>query len=224
MKNNLVDQIKNMVINISEMNFNISNYDYYQELRDLTWLAWDEFHAEILCALNLIYPEFNIDYQLLWYDSLAFPPEIPKKYYKSGKPQHVFYGFIPSKIYECVENIGGFHDLNVNFATFENNNLSLYLDSRQWRVVSSDSYEVKISFNECTRIFCYDTRGNIDTVKFDVDIIKGKHIHCFDELPMIQYIFDNIELNNEYLSINDRLFHMYIEDYELFVICKGWSS
>lgn len=224
MANQLVDQIKNMVIDISEMNFDISNYDYYQELRDLTYLAWEEFHTELLEELNTIYPEFNIDYQLLWYDSLGFPPEIPKTYYKSGKPQYVFYGSIPSKIHSCVEDIGGFHDLNINFVTFKDGDLSLYLDSRYWGVISSENYQVKISFEECTKIFCYNSAGKPETTEFDICSIMGNHILSLHELPMIKYVFDNTLLDSSYLSTCNRLFLVNIEKYEVFIICKKWSN
>lgn len=207
MSNKAVKEVVEMVSNIYSLDFDISNYDYYDELKELMYSIWETNHAELLQELEELDIESNIDFQLFWYDCLGFPKETPKSYYKNGLPAYVLYGYLPSKIDDVVNELGGFHDLNINYVTYENDILSLFLDSRCWKTISNENYEIKLTFTGVSKII-FDKAHEDKQEEFKIENIMEGHILSAEELPMIQYIFNNLGLDKAYLLPNKRLFRI----------------
>ncbi|WP_459476903.1 hypothetical protein [Clostridium saccharoperbutylacetonicum] len=204
MSNKTVKEIVKMVYDIYSLDFNISNYDFYDKLRKLTYSIWEINHEELLQELGELDLESNIDFQLFWYDCLGFPKEVPKSYYKNGLPAYVFYGSIPSKIYDVVSELGGFHDLNINYVTYETDLLSLFLDSRCWKTISNEKYEVKLTFAGVSKIM-FDKTYEDKQEEFKIENLMGSHILSAEEIPMIEYIFNSLNLDKAYLLPKKRL-------------------
>ena len=223
MSNKTVKKIVEIVYDIYSLDFDISNFDYYDKLRKLTCSIWELNHTELLKELEELDIESNIDFQLFWYDCLGFPKEIPKSYYKNGLPAYDLDGSIPSKIYDVVSDFGGFHDLNINYVTYENEILSLFLDSRCWKTISNTEYEIKLTFIGVSKII-FDRTDEDKQEEFKIENLMGGHILSADEIPMIEYIFNSLNLDKAYLLPNKRLFWITSEVcYDFYFIFDKWT-
>lgn len=223
MSDEIVKEIVEMVYDIYSLDFDMSNYDYYDELRDLTYSIWETNHTELLQELKELDIESNIDFQLFWYDCLGFPKETPRSFYKNGLPVYVFYGSIPSKIHDAVSDIGGFHDLNINYLTYENGELSLFLDSRCWKTISNTDYEIILTFSGISKVFFDKTDGDKQE-EFKIEDLMGGHILSAAEIPMIEYIFNRLNLDKTYLLPNKRLFLITSEiGCNLYLVFDKWT-
>lgn len=222
MTNKTVKEIVKMVFNIYSLEFDVSNHDYYDKLRELTYSIWETNHSELLAELNELDKESNIDFQLFWYDCLGFPNETPHVYYKNGLPAFVFYGYIQSKLEDVISKFGGFHDMNINYTAYENNILTLFLDSRYCKTISNTEYEIKITFTDVEKIIYYGIDKKVDE-ELNIEKLMGTQILSFEEIPMIKYIFNSLKLDKTYFHPSKRLFWVISEYAEFYFICDKWT-
>lgn len=222
MENNIVKEIVKLVSDIYNLNFDISNFKKYDELRELTEEAWEEHHNELLFQLGSLEPEWNIDFQLFWYDCLGYPQQTPKTFFKNGKPSYVFYGWIPSKIDESVKDFG-FHDQIIKNVIYEDNTITLILDGQGW---VADDYQVKLKFKGVESILSkvtFEKNDDYFILSLNLKDIIHKMILSARELPMINYIFENIRIDKSYLNTQKRLFWIEISGNEYIIIFDTWE-
>jgi hypothetical protein len=227
--NEIVREIVDIVYSIYEMQFSEIDLGYYDNLRSLTDSIWETHHAELLQELKELDTESNVDFQLFWYDCLSFPRESPKAFYKNGTPVNILYGDLPSKIDRVTGEIGGYHDLNINYAEYENNTLSLYLDMRHWGIISKTDYQLKLTFKGVKNILFYKgVMSKKELEDFRVEKLMGNNILSGAEIPMIEYIFNSIELDKGWLIPEKRLLWLDIDIvregfYELYFTFDEWE-
>lgn len=223
-----VKEIVDAIYYIYELDFESIDYDYYDELRSMTHSVWETNHAELLRELKNLDAESDVDFQLFWYDCLGFYQRKPKIFLKNGLPANVLYGDICNDIDIVVSQIGGYHDLNFNYVTYEDDLLSLYLDMRSWGIISKIDYQIKLTFKDVSNIqfykYCVPTE---EREEFSIEKLMGNHILSARELPMIDYIFNNLSLDKEGLVPGKRLFWINISGegclYHMYFSFDGWD-
>ena len=94
--------------------------------------------------------------------------------------------------------------LNINYVTYENDLLSLFLDSRCWKTISNEKYEVKLTFTGVSKIMLDKTYEDKQE-EFKIENLMGSHILSAEEIPMIEYIFNSLNLDKAYLLPQKRL-------------------
>ncbi|MGE5415480.1 MAG: hypothetical protein ACM3UZ_01715 [Acidobacteriota bacterium] len=223
-----IKEIIDIVYGVFSNEINTSDKECYLELLNLTASIWEEHHSELIHELSLIAPDSGLDFQLFWYDCLGFhDAEMPKMFFKSGKPMHVLYGCIPSEIWRAAELCSGFHDANINYVSYNKDSLSLYLDQRCWGIQTNQDYQVKLSFRDVKGILGKKNDG-MESM-FEPDDIIGCHVLSLQEIPSIDYIYKNINIPVQYYSHKNRLFYIWLGGQDLaeldhiIVICRGWD-
>lgn len=216
-----VKQIVQLVYDIYNLSYEVSDFD---KLRKLTHSIWEEEHCELLSELEKLDIESNVDFHLFWYDCLSFPQEMPRYFYKNGKPAYVLYSCIPSQIHECEKYVG-FHDAYIKYPQYENSTFSICLDGRY---KNATDYQIKLSFfNVFEIISINNSNGNTNTYdEFAVEQLVGNYILSARELPMIRYVFDNLELDKRYMLPEKRLFWISISgnsSFDLYIVFDKWE-
>lgn len=225
MKNQVVQEILEIILNIIDMDFDISNYEYYELLRKMSYSVWEKHHVELLEELRLLRTETDIDFQLFWFDCMGYPDLIPNRYSKSKSKYIGLSGRVPNTIENSLSEIGGFHDSFIESMEFMNQNLDIILSDRCRNKGSSIMQTIKLTFYGVEKFLC---SGNYVMEKIPNEIIVNGQILSATELPMINSIFDIIDINKELLVNGKRLIDIEIisstnEHIEAFIVFNDWS-
>ena len=217
-----------MIYNLFERPYDFLPEDY-EKLSDLTSSIWNDFHSELVKELNkmdskLVYETgqtLDIDYQLLWYDSLGFlQREAPKVYSKCGKPLSICSGDLRSNLNSTI----AYHDAEIVRYSLDNSDLTLFLDA-----CSNNERKVKITFIDVTAVLNKDKERDYTYCKCDIKDALGndkEYIVSACEIPAIDYIFNNFDLPTEFCSYERRYFWMDImwrENRDLLIIFNKCS-
>jgi len=131
--NSTIREIIDMLYSLFDRPYDFLSEDY-EKLSDLTSSVWNDFHCELVRELNKMDSKLvdekgrtlDIDYQLLWYDSLGFlQREAPKVFSKCGKPISICSGDLRSNLNSTI----AYHDAEIVRYSLDNNDLTLYLDA-----------------------------------------------------------------------------------------------
>lgn len=202
----LVKEIIEMVHNIPFYDFDLSDFSHFQRITDLSKKVWDESHAILIEELFKLDISEDIDYQLLWYDSLGYPREIPRIYSRlTNEPKNIIHGVSPSNIEANIM----FHDSNINFCTVNKDKFTFMLDYKSKGKVSNTEYDVKLSLND---LDCILKIENGSFVKIEENIsqdLNGRQILSGHEYPAINYIFEKIKIPKEFRYPSKR--YLFIE-------------
>lgn len=227
--NRKVEKIINIIFQIADWSVPGNRYKgAYNRLRKLTSEIWNDFHAELLCELGKmdVY-EMKADYQRLWFDSLGFPPLIPKMYDLEGKQMVLSYGRIPSDFNNIcfhdsvIKGIEYREDLTFNLDLFE-----FWEQDERWY---QDEYDAELRFYNVEAILFreYDDKyNNFKYVSFDSNRLLEKMIMSFTEIPSIDYVFNYLEIDKKYHFKDKRMFLLSLcmgSDDEIIIFADGWK-
>lgn len=194
----LVQKIVNMVRDIDNYDFDLSDYSFYKKLSEYTLTVWESSHENLLIELKNMKSPVNTDYQVLWYDSLGFPQEIPKTYNKQGEPIYICYGILPCR----EEQVVMYHDAKIKNYTFHKNSWHLFINTYEGNK--------KIIFNDVVAVL-----KRVNSSKFtecevsDLKNIIYKDVTSGNEIPAIDYIFHNLKTPQAFSLPNKRYFLFY---------------
>lgn len=76
---------------------------------------------------------------------------------------------------------------------------------RCWKKISNTDYEIKLTFSGVSKIL-FDKTDEDKQEEFKIEDLMGGHILSAEEIPMIEYIFNSLNLDKAYLIHNKRLF------------------
>lgn len=196
MKNQEIQEILQIILNIADLDFDISNDDYYEELRKLSYSVWEKHHVELLEELGLLRNDTDIDFQQFWFDCMGHPDVIPNRYSKSKSKYIGLSGRVPNTIENSLTEIGGFHDSYVVNLSLENERLDIILSDQ----IGTEK-TTKLTFYGVEKYQCRNHMFN----DISIEAILNSQILSGTELPMIESIFDVIDMNKELFISGKRL-------------------
>lgn len=206
---NEISEIVNILNRIASPDSRKETLYLCNRLRNINKENWNTYYEELINELgkdNKIIT--NVDYQVFWYECLGFPKVIGPNLRDFQGNTLGCDGILESDFNE----VSGFHDANLNYVTYQNGNLTFFIDMYgDWGATNKEKYDYILGFEDVFAIY-YKKEASLPTkLKEEIEIgnLIGKPIISIDELPAIKYILNsfNIEYNQELIEY--RLFNIY---------------
>ena len=206
---NEISEIVNILNRIASPDSRKETLFLCNRLRKINKDNWNTYYEELINELGKDNKTIiNVDYQVFWYECLGFPKVYSPIFRDFQGNTLGCYGILESDF----NKVSGFHDGNINFATYQNCNLTLFIDMySDWRSAAKDKFDYILRFEDVFAVYYKKGASLSAKLREEIEIgsLIGIPIISIDELPAIKYILNSFNIEYYQELTKYRLFNLY---------------